>query len=145
MVRAVLDTVILVRGLMSPYSRCGRLHFDEVDSYKLIVSPPILAEYLDVIRRPRLIRKYRSVAERDPQAVLNRLIRSEVVEIDAAAFVPVCRDPKDDKFLATVQVAGADYLISEDEDLLVLQEFMGTAIVATATFLDVLKQAGSSN
>lgn len=140
MVRAVLDTVILVRGLMSPYSRWGRLLFDEVESYQFITSPPVLAEYLDVIRRPRLTRKYRSVAERDPQAVLDRLIRSVVVEIDEVAFVPVCRDPKDDKFLATAQAAGADYLVSEDEDLLVLREYEGTTIVDAQTFLAVLNQ-----
>lgn len=145
MVTAVLDSVIIVRGLISPYSRWGRLVFDEIASFELIVSPPVLAEYLDVIRRPRLTRKYRSVAQRDPQAVLSRLIRSSVVEIDEAAFVPVCRDPKDDKFLATAQAAGADYLVSEDVDLLVLKEYEGTAIIDAVRFLGVLDQAKSRN
>ena len=45
------------------------------------------------------------------------------------------RDAKDDKVLAVAQVAGADYLVSEDQDLLTLVEYEGTRIVDARTFL----------
>ena len=50
-----------------------------------------------------------------------------------------CRDPKDDKFLATCLAAGADYLVSEDDDLLVLGEHAGTRILDAKAFLAILE------
>ena len=47
----------------------------------------------------------------------------------------VPRDPKDDKFLATAMAGEADYLVSEDRDLLDLGEHQGIKIVDVATFL----------
>jgi uncharacterized protein len=47
----------------------------------------------------------------------------------------VTRDPKDDKFLATAMAGEADYLVSEDRDLLDLGEHQGIKIVDVATFL----------
>jgi len=52
----------------------------------------------------------------------------------------VARDPNDDKILATASAAGADYLVSEDLDLLVLREYQGTRIVSAATFLGILER-----
>ncbi len=51
----------------------------------------------------------------------------------------VSRDPKDDKFLATAKAAGATYVVSKDEDLLVLGTYDGIQIVPAATFLRLLE------
>jgi putative PIN family toxin of toxin-antitoxin system len=137
-VRAVFDTVILVRALINPYGRWGRLLFDHADDYQLVVSPPIVAEYLDVLRRPEITRKYRNAATRDPRAVLDRIGSAEAVML--ADVAPVSRDPEDDKFLATARVAGAGYIVTEDDDLLVLGQHEGTRIVSARTFLSLIEQ-----
>ncbi len=67
--------------------------------------------------------------------LLGQAERVELTEIPAVA-----RDPKDDKFLATAAVAGADYLVTEDDDLLVLGEYQGVKIVKAAAFLRILGQ-----
>lgn len=135
--RVVLDTVILVRSLINPYGRWGQVVFAHADAYLLVVSPPILAEYLEVLQRPELTRKYRSVATRDPHAILDLLTSAEVVEL--ADVPPVSRDPKDDPFLATAQAGNADYLVSEDRDLLDLGAYESTSIIAAAVFLELLE------
>jgi hypothetical protein len=38
--RGVFDTVVLVRGLINPFSWCGRLVFEHATDYVIIVSPP---------------------------------------------------------------------------------------------------------
>lgn len=139
MVRVVFDTVVFVRSLINPRGVWGRLVFDQ-PGYRLIVSQPILMEILEVLRRPEIVRKYRSVAMRDPNAVLAILARAEVVEV--MAIPAVSRDLKDDTFLATASAAGADYLVTEDEDLLVLREHEGTQILKAAAFLGILERAG---
>lgn len=51
----------------------------------------------------------------------------------------VSRDPNDDTFLATAKAAGADYLVTEDQDLLVLGRHEDVRIVTAATFLRALE------
>jgi putative PIN family toxin of toxin-antitoxin system len=139
--RVVFDTVILVRALISPYSWWGRLLFDHAAAYRLVVSSPLVTEYLEVMRRPELARKYRTVATRDVPAVRNRLATAEVVAI--ADIPAVARDPDDDKFLATAKAGQVDYLVTEDQDLLVLGAHEGTTIVNAETFLGLLgEEAG---
>ncbi|HEX5415280.1 MAG TPA: putative toxin-antitoxin system toxin component, PIN family [Chloroflexota bacterium] len=67
--------------------------------------------------------------------MLDIIVGAEVVDIPA--ILPVSRDPKDDKFLATALAAAADYLVSEDADLLVLCEYGGIPIVDARTFLNI--------
>lgn len=136
MVSVVLDTVVFVRSLLNPQSVWGRVIFDAGDAYRLIVSDSVQEEIVRVIARPELKRKYRFVAGRGQAVVLARLAEADVV---AVSDVPaVSRDPKDDKFLAAAKAGRADYLVSEDYDLLVLGEYEGTRIVDAATFLRVL-------
>ena len=134
--RVVFDTVIFVRGLINPYSWWGRLLFDYAQHYQLIVSPPLLTEYLEVMQRPELTRKYRSVATRDPHVVLDRLATAEVVQL--TEIKAVCRDPEDDKFLATATAGAAEYLVSEDDDLLDLGEYEDVPVITAAAFLQLL-------
>ena len=51
---------------------------------------------------------------------------------------PVSRDPKDDYLLAYGLVAGADYLVTGDEDLLTLGDVEGLTIVSPREFVTLL-------
>ena len=55
-----------------------------------------------------------------------------------AAAPGVCRDPDDDYFLGCAAAGGADYLVTADEDLLVVRQYRDVAIVDTRTFLALL-------
>jgi putative PIN family toxin of toxin-antitoxin system len=143
MPKAVVDTVVLVRALINPFGVWGRLIFVHAEQYQLIVSPPVMAEYLEVFTRSKINQKFRrGTSGLDVLGLLDILARAQVVEIDE--ILPVSRDPKDDKFLATARAAGADYLVSEDEDLLVLGSHEGTAIIRAARFLDILESSSAS-
>jgi uncharacterized protein len=128
----VFDTVIFVRSLINRSGVCGRLVFTHGERYRLIISEPIVWEVFEVLRRPELTRKYRGLARENLQTILDILAQAEVVTL--GDIPAVSRDPKDDKFLATAAQAGADYLVSEDQDLLVLREYEGVRIVDAATF-----------
>lgn len=142
-VRVVFDTVIFVRGLMSPFGRWGRLVFDRTDDYRLVVSAPVLSEYVDVLRRPELVRKYRGLATRDVPAVFSLLEDAEMVIV--GDIPAVSRDPKDDPFLATAKAGEASFVVSEDNDLLVLAEYEGIRIVDAATFLHALDEGEAAD
>ncbi len=140
--KVVFDTVVFVRSLINPHSKWGRAVFAHADSYSLILSQPILEEILDVLRRPELTRKFRSLKDMDMARVIQILGQAQVVEV--GKIPQASRDPKDDKFLATARAAGAEYLVSEDQDLLVLGEYEGVKIVDTATFLAILERGEGS-
>jgi predicted nucleic acid-binding protein len=50
----------------------------------------------------------------------------------------VARDPEDDKLLACAVEGRADYLVSGDKDLLVLQEYAGVQVISPAQFVKIL-------
>jgi putative PIN family toxin of toxin-antitoxin system len=134
----VIDTVVFVRSLLNPFSFSGRLIFAHADEYRLILSAPIIREILEVLRRPEITRKIRFVAGMDTRRVLDLLSQAELVEL--SSIPQVSRDPKDDKFLTTAVSGGADYVFSEDRDLLDLGEYQGIKIVNVATFLKILEE-----
>ena len=74
----------------------------------------------------------------DVARVIEILGQSEFVDIPS--IPTISRDVKDDKFLATAEIAQADYLVTEDRDLLALNEYKGTLIIDAATFLRILEQ-----
>lgn len=138
--RVVLDTVVLVRALMAPHGWWGRLLFDHGDSYDMLVSAAIVAEYLEVINRPALVAKYRTIATRDLRTVRARIAAALVVQ--PAATPRVSRDPADDKVLAAALAGSANYIVSEDADLLTLGSYEGIQIVSAETFLRLLEEPG---
>ncbi|MGD9891057.1 MAG: putative toxin-antitoxin system toxin component, PIN family [Dehalococcoidia bacterium] len=138
MYRVVFDTVVFVRALINPYSVCGHTVFlDSAPLYRLYLSRPILIEILEVLRPPELTRKFRPMAGLDSSRVLDILSFADVVE--PVEIPSTSRDEKDDKFLAAAIAAKADFLVSEDHDLLVLAEFQGIRIVRCAEFLRIIQ------
>jgi uncharacterized protein len=135
--RVVLDTVIFVRALINPKGRWGRLLFEHADKYVIVLSPEIVKEILDVINRPELRRRFPDMADLPRMDLaLSRLEEAEVVE--PRERLDVCRDPNDNKFFECAATARADYIVSEDKDLLVVAEYKGIRTVSAAQFLTIV-------
>ncbi len=136
--RIVVDTVVFVRALINPYGLWGKLVFGYADRYDLVVSRPIVSEILEVLQRSELTRKYRTDQTRTLGSLITRLTALQTVELKS--IPPISRDPSDDKFLATARAAEASYVVSEDLDLLTLNEYAGIPIIDCRTFLQLLEQ-----
>jgi putative PIN family toxin of toxin-antitoxin system len=137
-IRAVFDTVVILRAYINPGSRWGHLLAQHTDRYRLIVSPALVAEYLDVLLRPELLGRFATLANLDTASVFSLLARTDVVR---PITVPaICRDPKDDMVLATAATGRAGYIVSEDRDLLDLGTHGEIRIAGAAQFLAVLNE-----
>lgn len=136
-IRVVFDTVVFVRSLINPYGPWGTVVFARSGDYVLFLSRPVIEEILEVIERPSIKRKYRVERTGGVAQLLDVIGRARVVE--PAPIAIGSRDHKDDKFLATAVAASADYLVSEDRDLLDLKEYDGTKIVDVQAFLAILE------
>lgn len=138
--RAVLDTVVFVRALISPKGRWGRLLFELSDRYVIVLSPDIITEIVSVLYRPALRERFPQIA-RPPQLerVLQLFEQAEVVE--PSQEVSVCRDPDDDKFFACALAGRARYIVTEDKDILGVREFRGVQAISAAAFIALLEES----
>lgn len=134
MIRAVIDTSILIRALIKPRGTVGPiLHALRDAEYQLVYSDPLLAELVDVLARPRLAKKY-GVTTEDVATVLSLiLLRGEPVL--SARRIDACRDPKDNMVLEAAVAGQVDFIVSGDKDLLTLSPFEGIPILSPAAFL----------
>ena len=130
--RVILDTNILLSGLIAPVGVPGRL----IDSW--------LDRRFTLISHPLQLDEFRAVSRRDK---IRALVRSSeagrlVNQIAALAEMPErlppverSRDPRDDFLLALCEAGAADRLVTGDKnDLLVLQRHGAATIVTAAAF-----------
>jgi len=138
MIRAVIDTSILIRAIIKPRGTVGPiLQGLRNADYQLVFSDPLLAELADVLARPRLPAKYGLTTE-DLAIVLSLiLLRGEPVV--PARRIGACRDPNDNMVLEAAVAGQVDAIVSGDNDLLTLKSFEGIPIIAPAAFLKMLK------
>lgn len=68
------------------------------------------------------------------QLVINYSALCDVLS-PAPLPAPVCRDPDDDAVLACAKAAQADFIVTGDKDLLVLEMFEGIPVVTVAQAL----------
>lgn len=140
MPKVVFDTVVFVRSLINPHGIWGEL-VSLSDSYELFLSQPVLTEILKVLNRPEITSKFRALNSLNKDTVMDILGQAGIV--DVSDIQPISRDPKDDKFLATALACDADYLVTEDNDLLVLKKYERTKIIRAKTFLEILHEKNS--
>jgi len=105
--RLVIDTNVVVSGALNPHGlERSVLTFALTAPARFYVSPPILAEYAEVLSRPGLrIAPAEQKALSDLAAARTRLIHPTVALAE-------CRDPDDNIFLECVNAARADYLLT---------------------------------
>ena len=120
--KVVLDTNVLLSGLMAPDGTPGRIIAAWLEArFDVAMSVEQLAEIGRTLSYPRIQRKLRWDEQRIEQFLRQLYIRAEIVDLHAtAAEVP--RDPHDTPILATLIAAGANVLVSGDRDLLELRE-----------------------
>jgi len=110
----------------------------EQDKANLYVSIKILKEVEEVIKRQKfndVIKK----ANLTPDQIMQKIVSLSHLVIAPKISVKVCRDEKDNKFLECAESANADYIVSGDEDLLVLKKYDKISIVTTKQMLELFE------
>jgi putative PIN family toxin of toxin-antitoxin system len=141
--RAVVDTNILIRALIKPNGTVGPvLARLAAGDYVLVYSEPMLTELLAKLALPRIRKKY-AIDEPVVEATLAVIaLRGELVV--PTRRLKVCRDPKDDMLIEGAVAGEAKYIVSGDEDLLVLKKFEQVRFVTPRVFLEALDAASVS-
>lgn len=120
--KVVLDTNVLLSGLMFPEGTPGRIVAAWVEArFEVALSLDQLAEIGRVLEYPKIRRKLGWDDGRIELFIKQLYIRAEVVELGPIS-VEVPRDPGDAPILATLAAANADVLVTGDGDLLALRD-----------------------
>ena len=129
--RFVLDNNILVSALLVKNSAPFWVIKKVEEMGVILYSEVTLLELNQVLNRKKFV-KYFTVEEK--QEFIVKLIESaELVAITES--IDICRDPKDNKFLELAVSGEADFIISGDRDLLVLNPFRNIEIITANDFL----------
>lgn len=129
--RIILDTNILVSAFFSGTSTAAKVLDIAFMEHTVLASSETYAELEDVIWREKLD-DYITRDERE--RLLNRFLK-DVWLIKTKETITVCRDPKDNMILELAASGQADFIITGDKDLPVLNPFRSIRILTPAEFL----------
>ncbi len=131
--RILYDTNVLVAMLSR---RESILDFKKQleDGTTHISSSFILAEVEAVLVEKMKVTKQKAKAAA-------RLLERQSTIVQPKKIEKICRDPFDDYVLAAAVSGSADYLITSDKDLLVLEKYKGVVIVTSKDFMTASKRS----
>jgi hypothetical protein len=97
----------------------------------LALSSAVDREFAEVLRRPKFAQTIPLARRRR----FLRILRNAAIWFDPLVRVTECRDAKDDKYLELALAAGAETIVSSDDDLLVLDPWRGVRVLKPADYL----------
>lgn len=133
--RYVFDTNVIISALLFDSSKPAIAFRYGFQQGEVLLSLELLEELNNVLNREKFNR-YLTSEEREDflEALVEQAILVEVTE-----RVLVCRDPKDNQILELAISGQAEYIVTGDRDLLVLNPFRGISIVTPEEFLQVIE------
>lgn len=131
--KIVLDTNVVVAAFASR-GLCAEIFEVCLADHSIVISEHILSEIEE-----NLIKKIHL-----PQNIIQNIIdylrsAAEIIE-PKSANESICRDKNDSKIIGTALSGGARFIITGDEDLLVLKRYKGVRIIKPREFWNILRQ-----
>ena len=133
MIRAVIDTSVLIRHLIKPSAAIKELIEKRWlgREVQMVTAPDLIAELEGVLKRDYM---QMVIRPKEGNALLDAITQEADILAPLGSVPAYTRDRKDDKFVACALAGGADYLITEDRDILVLKAVEGVRIVTPYDF-----------
>jgi hypothetical protein len=144
--RVVIDTNLFVSGtIFKRGNRYVLLEAWRASEFFLLLFDSQFRELVSVFSRPKLVDRY-ALSPDELATLFNRL--AAVPPVEPVVALPVAiRDAKDAHILAAALGGDADYLVTGDDDLLVLHDdprLPRPGIVTAVEFLSILRERGQS-
>ena len=127
--RVIIDTNLFISFLIGKRLKCLK---DQITNFKirLIFSEQIIQEIILVTQRPQLAKYFSPGNIKE----LITLIYSIGDNIKITEEPEICRDPKDNFLLEMCDKGNVNYLVTGDNDLLILKKYKHTKIISYKEF-----------
>jgi putative PIN family toxin of toxin-antitoxin system len=128
-VKAVFDTNVLIAAFLTEGICAKLLIRARRRDFDLILCDGIVQEFKRVLKK-----KFAASSHEMSEALI--ILSEAALEIlrPTESITPICRDSDDDLILACAKDAVADYVVTGDEDLLVLKNYEGISILNPREF-----------
>ena len=127
--KAVFDTNVLIAAFLTEGICAKLLIRARRRDFDMILCDGILQEFKRVLKK-----KFAASPHEMSEALLILSAAAQDILGQTDPIVPICRDSDDDLILACARDAVADYVVTGDEDLLVLKDFEGISILKPREF-----------
>ena len=137
MTRSVIDTNILIRALIRPQGTVGPIivRFEE-RKFTLIYSEILLAELDETLRLPRIMKKHNLTDQTITAYIV--LLKKYGDKVEPTRTINVCRDLDDNRVVEAAVEGKADFVVTGDDDLLILKQFENIRFIQPKEFLEIL-------
>jgi putative PIN family toxin of toxin-antitoxin system len=131
--RIIIDTNLWISFLITnDFNKLDQ--FLDSDKYQIVFSEELFNEFLEVVHREKFVRYFNDLNIK----ILVEIINEKALFVKVFSIVNVCRDVKDN-FLLSLAIDGeVDYLITGDNDLLILKHYQKTSILTINDFISTL-------
>jgi putative PIN family toxin of toxin-antitoxin system len=134
--RAVIDTNLVVSGILNPSGSPGAVLRTAGVRFELVWTPAIVVECYRVLSYPRLKKFLGARAEAARQVVADLAALAVLVPPGQLPLVRVVEaDPDDDVLFGTALAGAATFVVSGDAAVLAVGSFAGVMVVSAAEFL----------
>lgn len=129
----ILDTNTILSAALTPKSisyqavQKASLHF------QIVLSTPIWNEIQDIFSR----KKFEKYISEESRLIFLTSLKQNAVFIEPTEIITDCRDSKDNKFLELAVASDAHFIITGDEDLLILNPYRNIMILKSGDFLNL--------
>jgi putative PIN family toxin of toxin-antitoxin system len=130
--RIILDSNVIIASFATE-GLCHALFELCIDQHEIIISEHIFSEVANNLKRKLKL----------PSQIIKDIIQY-LNEVALKEYPPkltkkVCRDKKDDLILSLAEISNAEYIITGDDDLLVLKKYKSTSIIKPREFWEILR------
>lgn len=129
----ICDTNVLLSSLLSKKSPPSEVVKYIIKNGFLAFSDETFSEFEEVFNRP----KFDKFISKEKRIRFIEQVRSICWRYGIFQKIDLCRDPKDNKFLDVAIASYADYLITGDDDLLILKGIGNTSIITPRKFIEI--------
>jgi putative PIN family toxin of toxin-antitoxin system len=137
-VRAVVDTNVVISGLLWPGPPAAVLDAAARRAFNLLTTPELIEELRAVLNRPHLASRLRARGRIVEEVISKQRFLATVAAPVALSTPANLRDLKDLPVLRCAIGGQAATIVTGDKDLLVLKEFQGVLIITPRIFLATL-------
>ena len=131
--RIIIDTNLWISFLITnDFNKLD--HFLNSDKYLVVFSDELFDEFLEVVHREKFARYFNDLNIK----ILVEIINEKALFVKVFSIINVCRDVKDNFLLSLAIDGDVDYLITGDNDLLILKHYQKTSILTINDFISTL-------